>query len=220
MKGKKLIVHDMQQDETHGSFIATTHINNENGYPYSLKIDVTYQLSMEGFHISVNATNTNGGGKPLPFFMGWHPYFKCTAYKSVVTFDNCTGWTHVEMNANLDPTGITATNISIFDGSGPIGGSQTNPTYYDNEYKALTGPISCHKSFQQVRLYDPPTDQTMVLWYNHAFRYVHVYTGLPSADAVAIEPMSGMADAYNNHDGLTVISDGETWSGQFGVYVE
>ena len=38
--------------------------------------------------------------------------------------------------------------------------------------------------------------------------------------SVAFEPMSGMADAYNNHDGLVTISAGGSWSGTFGVRVE
>ena len=39
-------------------------------------------------------------------------------------------------------------------------------------------------------------------------------------NAVAIEPMSGMADAYNNHDHLSTLSGEENWTGEFGVYVE
>ena len=38
--------------------------------------------------------------------------------------------------------------------------------------------------------------------------------------SVAFEPMSGMADAYNNHDGLVAISAGGSWSGTFGLRVE
>ena len=63
----------------------------------------------------------------------------------------------------------------------------------------------------------------VVLWQDSNFRFVHVFTGSNSIfheNAVAIEPMSAMADAYNNHDHLTTLSAGETWGGSFGVYVE
>ncbi len=51
---------------------------------------------------------------------------------------------------------------------------------------------------------------------------MHIFTGSSSLfqeNAVAIEPMGGMADAYNNHDHLSVISGGEIWKGEIGVHV-
>ena len=53
--------------------------------------------------------------------------------------------------------------------------------------------------------------------------FVLVFTGSNSifnANAVAIEPMSAMADAYDNHDHLTTLSVGEAWGGSFGVHIE
>lgn len=223
MYDKVLEVYNIEEDETHGSFMASVLISNEPGYPFSLAIDIKYTLEVKGFSISVNVANINGDGKPLPFYMGWHPYFRSTTYKSFVTLDQCTKWAHVQLNDNLDPTGITVGDVGIFDGSQPIGGTENDPTFYDDEYKALTGPLTCGLGTQNVKLYDPPTNQTIVLWYDDAFHYIHIFTGSMSAlneDSVAIEPMSGMADAYNNHDGLTIISDGETWTGNFGVYIE
>ena len=38
-------------------------------------------------------------------------------------------------------------------------------------------------------------------------------------DAIAFEPMSAKADAFNNYDHLSVLSDGETFDGSFGFYV-
>ena len=35
--------------------------------------------------------------------------------------------------------------------------------------------------------------------------------------AIALEPMSALADAYNNGDGLTVLSSQETFTGTFGI---
>ena len=43
--------------------------------------------------------------------------------------------------------------------------------------------------------------------------------GTPSDgwDAIAMEPMSGLADAYNNGKGLRVLAAGERFVGTFGV---
>lgn len=189
------------------------------GYPFRVNMLITYNLTKEGFSISFQISNAIQH-LPLPLYVGWHPYFACTAYTAVVTFDQCTGWNHVELNANSDPTGITDL-YSGFNGSEPIGGNKTNPTFYDDEFKPTKGGDEC--SIIETKLYDTETDQTVVLWQDRSFRFVHVFTGSSSLfqeDAVAIEPMSAMADAYNNHDHLTTLSAGETWMGSFGVYVE
>ena len=37
---------------------------------------------------------------------------------------------------------------------------------------------------------------------------------------VAVEPMSGSTDCFNNGDGLVVLQAGEEWGGSFGVRLE
>jgi len=55
---------------------------------------------------------------------------------------------------------------------------------------------------------------------DHHYRWFHVFTGARSLwgePAVAMEPMSAMADAYNNHDGLSVLIPGQTFEGTFSI---
>ena len=197
------------------------HFNGlEQGYPFLLNVLIVYRLSDSGFSITVEVTNPSLHG-PLPFYVGWHPYFKCTAYSSYVTLDDCTKWNHVDLNSNMDPTGITELYKGL-DGTSPIGGNETNPTFYDDEFKPQNGTAEAC-SFLQTKIHDAETNHTVVLWQDSNFRFVHVFTGsmsLFNEDAIAIEPMSAMADGYNNHDHLTVLSGGETWTGSFGVYIE
>lgn len=190
------------------------------GYPFVFDVVINYNLSTDGFSMTFFITNKMDT-TPLPFYMGWHPYFVCSPYQAFVVFDNCTQWNHVELNANMDPTGITQLNHN-FNGTTPIGGNETNPTFYDDEFKP-TSPTSPLCGTIKTHVYDPPTDQTVTLWQDSNFRLVHMFTGSVidfHENAIAIEPMSGMADAYNNHDHLSVLSGGETWTGTVGVYVE
>ena len=194
---------------------------SEEGYPFDLDVSIKYTLTVDSvFRVGVTLVNRMPG-QPLPVYVGWHPYFACTAYKAVVTLDPRPQWNHVELNANMDPTGRTEL-WDKFNGSRPIGGNKTNPTFYDDEFKARSGLPDC--GTLKTRLYDAETDQTVVLEQDgDKFHFVHVYTGSSTAlqeDSVAIEPMSGMADAFNNHDHLTTLSGGEEWSGGFQVYVE
>ena len=47
-----------------------------------------------------------------------------------------------------------------------------------------------------------------------------VYTGRAKDGLVAVEPMSGSTDCFNNGDGLVVLQAGEEWAGSFGVRLE
>ena len=220
MAGKQLSVSARNITYSSASLVLSLDYDGSvTGYPFQMKLLITYTLSDKGFSIAINITNSMPG-TPLPLYVGWHPYFACTAYKAVVTLDPCTKWNHVTMDTNFNPTGATQLN-STFDGSSPIGGTLNTPTFYDDEFKATEPAGVCHDL--KTKLYDPDSDQTVVLWQAANFRYVHVFTGSMSKigeNAVAMEPMSAMADAYNNHDHLSTLSGGETWVGEFGVYVE
>ena len=221
MSGRKLNVTDSEITDVYATLELSYHfVKPVPGYPFTFDVAITYNLSDVGFSMHFKVTNRMES-TPMPFYMGWHPYFMCTAYKAYVVYDKCTLWNHVELNTNMDPTGITKLYHG-FNGTEPIGGTQTDPTFYDDEFKP-TQPNNASCEMIETRLYDVPTKQTVVLWQDPSFRLVHVFTGSEmffGQDAIAIEPMSGMADAYNNHDHLSVMSGGETWSGTVGVYIE
>ena len=192
----------------------------DQGYPFYPLVEITYTLSRKGLDISFTVTNSDKT-YPMLFYIGWHPYFRCSVYESVITFDKCTRWAHVQLNSRAIPTGVTS-EFKGFDGSTPIGGSATNPTHYDDAYKAI-GRNDTTCSMFKTSLYDPATDQTVVLYQDSNFPFLQVFTGIVSGtgeDAVAIEPMSAMTDSFNNHDHLQILSGGEIWKGSFGVYVE
>ena len=220
LANKQLTVVGTNFTESSGTLtLSLDYLGTDQGYPFHMSIMISYTLSNQGFSVALNVTNTMPDS-PLPLYVGWHPYFACTAYKAVVTLDPCTAWNHVTMDSNFDPTGVTQLNTT-FDGSSPIGGTLNTPHFYDDEFKAREPASVCHDL--KTRLYDPDSGQTVVLWQAPNFRFVHVFTGSMSRigeNAVAIEPMSAMADAYNNHDHLSTLSGGETWTGEFGVYVE
>lgn len=223
LAGVAMQVDALTVTDTNAQVVLTHRFDGSDpGYPFVLSLSVTYTLSSNGFWIGISIHNMMPH-TPLPVYVGWHPYFKCTAYSAVVKLDQCVEWNHVELNANMNPTGITDKFYGL-DGHEPIGGNLTNPTFYDDEYKPCEEPsCDCEEGTLSTKICDIASGHNIVLWQDRSFRFVHVFTGYSSPDqetAIAIEPMSGMADAYNNHDHLTVLSGGETWNGRFGVYVE
>ena len=159
MANTMLMVYVMEVSDDYALLTLAHTITNvtQKGYVFHVNIVIHYELSMDGFNISFQITNLMQHS-PLPLYDGWHAYFACTTYKAVLTFDQRTGWNHVELNVNMDPTDL----YSDFNGSEPIGGNETNPTFYDAEFKPTKGPDAC--PVLKTKLYDTETDQTVVLW--------------------------------------------------------
>lgn len=203
-------------DTTSAKLTLSHSFKNEVGYPFEWYYEITYTLSDMGLDISITVENKMAE-QPLPLYIGWHPYFVCTPHSSIITFDQCTRWNHVQLNANMNPTGITSPGTP-FDGNTPIGGTPGHPTFYDDEYKAVDSLLVCGQL--KTKLHDVEGGKTVVLYQSQNMRLVHVFTGYLEEGSIAMEPMSGMADAYNNHDHLSVLSGGELWKASFGIYLE
>lgn len=217
------------------------------GYPFPLRVNLTYELSDEGFKVTTVAENmasaTTGGrtgstGKaakaakagagPLPFYNGWHSYFKVgDISKATLTLDRCSGWNHIDVGNGggnvkglLIPTGLT-TPFSGFDGTKPVGGTTAVPTYWDDEFKATASTAAC--PVLKTRVTDGDTKDTAVLWQSEGSRFVQVFSGTKKnfgQQAIAVEAMSSEADSWNNLQGINVLQAGETWQGSFGVQLE
>lgn len=213
---------------------------SEPGYPFEVNVTINYTLTVsQGFRITIQATNTMAMDA-LPFYVGWHPYFNVEDVSaSFLVLDNCSKtWNHVTMPAGapqygtLIPTGTT-TPETRFSGAKAIGGNATNPTYLDDEFKATASPFAsgaglpgslspdvAECAIMRHRIIDPVRSDAMVLFADPQFRLFHVFTGSRSLwgdSAIAFEPMSAMADGYNNGDHLSILSAGETAVYSFGI---
>ena len=137
---------------------------------------------------------------------------------------NCNVWRKLDMGplapraGPLLPLGTTSP-FTAFDGSAPVGGSAPNATYYDDEFTMTADVASCASA--GVTLTDPsyPGDAVTV-WGDSTFRVFQVFTGSFTwgEQSVAVEPMSGAANAYNTGDGLTVLPAGATHTDTMGIF--
>ena len=213
------------------------------GWPFKLDVALTYTLSAGRLAIKTRATNLEDS-RAVPWFNSWHPYFAVgSVAQARVEFDSCAPssmagasalWSHITMgpgaprNGDLIPTGA-ATPWTQFDGVTPIGGaSEDKPTYMDDEFKSMLPPsLSVHAAcgpWIQQKIHDVGGDQsTLVLFADRQHRVFQIFTGAREGwgwNAIALEPMSALADAYNNGDGLTLLWPGETFEGVFGAAIE
>ncbi|XP_062518400.1 uncharacterized protein YihR-like [Corticium candelabrum] len=218
------VVDQMAGDDGAVVILGYNFTGEDLGYPFLLEVIFTYSLRSEGFFFKVRARNVMERD-PLPFQVGWHPYFLVSVVsEAIVTFDRSTLWNHVDVSNNsnvysdLIPTGLTHLWDNFTRGT-PIGGTMRHPTFYDDESKA-TKPPQLSRHFV-TSIYDPVTsDVTVLRQEGLAFPFLHVYTGAAGSfgvQAVALEPMSGMADCFNNMNDLIVLNGFESWVGEFSV---
>lgn len=192
---------------------ATTYA--DRGYPFSLRILVTYELNNQGLECRFSVTNV--GHKPAPVGVGFHPYF--TVGTSIVDEAEAQipGTGFLEFNERLVPTGTiypvqdTPWDYRRFR---PIAQQRFNHCYVNLERDTERTAMAALRHI--------PSNRTITMTMDAAFSSVVVYTGDAIADAprvaLAIEPMTCASDAFNHPEwGLKRLAPDETFSGCWGV---
>lgn len=189
------------------------------GYPFAVAVDFCYTLDQDGVRIDVTARNVMEGSA-APFMCGWHPWF-CVGdtASAVVQLDPRSSWnvcdhlgsipgTHAAGYEDVVPTG-TATPFDRFNGQ-PLGDN-----FWDDGFKSVSPAAKV--GTLETKIVDTASGDAAVMWQDAQHRFIQIYTGQAAAGVVAVEPMSGSTDCFNNSDGLIVLQAGEEWSGSFGV---
>jgi len=182
----------------------------QTGWPFELRIEVTYALDADGLTVTTTAHNTGAGR--APFGAGFHPYLS----------------TH---GARLDDTAVTipaGTRLLLDDAQIPIGSEPVTGTAHD----LRAGP-----SLAELRMDDGFTDVQFErgrgvaevrssgggarVWFDETFGYLQVFTldEFPGTGApgIAIEPMTCAPDAFNSGAGLIALEAGDRWTGSWGI---
>jgi aldose 1-epimerase len=183
------------------------------GYPFPLRIAVTYALSMSGLTVTCRITNT--GNRAAPVAMGFHPYF--TVGSALVDSDTLTlPFSHVLEFQSLIPTGtVLAVQDTDLDFRLPrvIGSTQFNHCFLTPSRDA--DGLAWVTMSAGVR--------SVSVWMDRGVDFVVLYTGDQLAPAsqrrsLAIEPMSCGSDAFNHADwGLRRLEAGAEQVATWGV---
>ncbi len=206
--------------------LRTSFDGTDGGYPFTVDVAFTYRLDAEsGFSIEVAASNVSTSGQAAPFMVGWHPYVQLRGpvERAVLAFDRRSEYVMstprgpgpAGPDRDSHPTGATTPSAAFTEGL-PLG-----EHYWDDGFKAIASTRAVPRLETRVTdRVENVRDATIVLWQDSECRFIQVYTGLRDRGAVAIEPMSGQTDCFNNGDGLVVLQAGETWETAFGTRLE
>ncbi len=197
-------------DEDEFSVTLEAAVFPQHGYPFLLRHRVRYELA-EDLGLVVRQTLINDSQDPAPFVLGAHPYLRLGDVPSE------------ELTVSVDArTRLVADDRLIPRSTEPVGGDfdlrggrQVGTLDLDSAYTDLQfdGGVARHTLRS-------PDGRTVSLWQDESCGYVHVFvtTEFPGrAKAVAIEPMTGPANAFNSGEGLRWLAPGEQFSMTWGI---
>jgi aldose 1-epimerase len=196
----------------HSITLAAT-IFPQHGYTFLLDTTVRYELVDGG--ITVTHTVHNAGERPAPVAVGTHPFLTIGDVPTSELTITINAATKIDVDARLNPTGES-----------PVDG-----TDYDLRNGLVLGDRFFDDAFGQVEIVDgvsrhslrAPDGRTLELWQDASCGYVQVFTTqtFPKRNgigtAVAIEPMTAPANAFNSGDGLRWLAPGDTWAVSWGL---
>ena len=186
------------------------------GYPFALTVTVEWSVSADG--LRCHAAATNPGSAAAPFGFGAHPYLRVPGTTDTDDLRlqlPAASWLRTDerlLPVAQDPVEGTEHD---FRAGAPLAGRRLDD--------AFTDVVREPDGTTRARLLGPSGDGVEI-WADGAFGYWQVFTAdsLPESSghrraAVAIEPMTCPADAFNSGDGLVTLDPGARWEGTWGI---
>jgi len=199
------------------------------GYPFLLDTTVRYALTDAGLEVTHVVRNV--GRNTAPVALGAHPYPKIGGVPTADLVLTIAARTHIDVDERQNPVGESTVedtrfdlragrrvgDIDLDDGFGGIG-----PETLDVQ-PDLTG----EEPGTGVASLTAPDGRSVTIWGDRSIRNVQVFTprnfpfegpeGPFLGMAVAIEPMTAPANAFNSGAGLRWVEPGESWTVRWGI---
>ena len=154
---------------------------NNVGFPFKFKINITYNFLKTGISISTQITNLDD--RSFPFTLGWHPYFKSKSLNdSYINFFSNSKYA-------VDEQQITVGTVPF----------NTKMPFQLKDVKSDDGYSLKHYCIE----FNTP-DYNIEITSTSKHNFLQLYTP-KEANIIAIEPMTGICDSFNNNVGLQIL---------------
>ena len=196
--------------EVDGAVTLRAGVFPQPGYPFVLETAVTYALNTDG--ITVTHVIRNGGTAPAPIAIGTHPFITVGDAAADELTITSPGATLITVDDRLLPTGMVPVPPEL----DLRGGRTLSELRLDHAYTDLTRDAD---GLVRHTLTAANGDST-TLWQDAQFDFVQFYTGrdYPGQEvALACEPMTAPADAFNSGVGLQWVTPDETFTATWGI---
>jgi aldose 1-epimerase len=184
-----------------------TELVPQPGWPHSAQVRISYELDAET-GLTCTATATNNGPDAAPFGAGFHPYIALRGGTLEETTVVIPAQRRLIGDEQQIPVGEEPVDGTPYDLREP---RPLGDTRLDDAFTGLTADHA------EVRA---PDGHGARVWWDDTFGYLQVYTHprfAKRSQAVAVEPMTCPADAFNSTAGLLVLEPGQTWTGRWGI---
>jgi aldose 1-epimerase len=189
-------------------------LHPQTGWPWTLDLQIEYQLADHGLTVTTTATNLSAD--PCPYGSGQHPYLTLGTNTVDGLVLRAPGRTYLKSDDRGIPTATRPVAGTEFDftESSPIGTAQLDVGYTDLD-RGADGLV-------RVRIEAPGTGRAATLWMDAAYEYLMVFTGDTLSPAarrrgLALEPMTCAPNALQSGDGLVVLEPGASHRGEWGI---
>jgi aldose 1-epimerase len=182
----------------------------QNGYPFEIQVDVTYELQPER-GLRVTQTATNHGRARAPFGAGSHPYLSTRGHALADTTLQLPARELLVVDDKQVPVGVRPVNRTDRDFRR---GRRLRTIRLDDGFTGLD--TSDGQGAAEVRT----PDGGARLWFDETYKFLQVFTRdalTRNRPAVAIEPMTCAPNAFNTGAGLIILEPGGTWTGSWGI---
>lgn len=197
-------------DQAEHSVTLEATIFPQHGYPFLARHRVQYLLDGD-LGLVVRQTLTNDANEPAPFVLGAHPYLRLGDVPVEELVLTVAAGTQLIADERLIPrSSAPVKGDTDFRGGRNIAGLSVDVALTDLEFSGgkarhtLAGPDGSHVS----------------LWQDESCRYVHIFvsTEYPGRKrALAVEPMTGPANAFNSGEGLRWLPPGGSFTIEWGI---
>jgi len=189
--------------ETRAGFLKlATKVEASSGYPWSLLVEATFELTADELVVGYFVTNVGTGNAPVG--IGTHPYFPFDDTTIAVNADTAS----VHGSDMLPISQTPAAEIGLGSGNPVL----VRDLKLDTQFTSVTNPVATLKT----------GDHSLDIWHDNA-PWLMIYTTnkFPWADgpgnAIAIEPQTCPADAFNTGEDLRILASGESTWMRFGL---
>lgn len=186
---KEFTVTLTESDEKKARVVLTYKSNGSTpGFPFPFELKLTYEIEAKGSLI-LTFDLVNLGSIPFPYGMGWHPYFMAEQLEV-----NELSFRSKDYYA-CDKRSLPVKTLS-----------STLPSSFKMEDKTFDDAYSLHKSEVEFK----SEIYTLKLDFDYTEEnYLQIYTP-PHRKSMAIEPMTCVANSFNNKIGFKELLPGES----------
>ncbi len=180
------------------------------GWPFEVRVEVGYTLTADA-GLSVVAAARNHGASAAPFGAGFHPYLSLRGRPLDEVSLRVPASRRLLLDEAMVPVGVEEVAGTPYDlrAGRPLGARRLDYTFTGLAFERGRGEAEVRAGDGGARV-----------WFDGAYGYLQVFTKEVFAHrgpAVAIEPMTCPADAFNSGAGLVVLEPGAEWTGSWGI---